>query len=95
MELTPQDARNRRCYSNRLARRKHRFAKRLRFLLLGLRMIDAFGSPVEKLVLALIRECIAQIWPDQKRVTSSTEPYSHRRSVSVAPGVRSGNGNGV
>ena len=95
MELAPQRARNRRCYSNRLARRKRRFAKQLRFLLLGLKMMDALGSPVEKLVLALIQECIAQIWPDQKCVTSSTEPYSYRRTVSRAPGFRSGNGNGV
>jgi hypothetical protein len=90
MELTPEASRNRRCSSNRPARRKHRFAKRLRFLLLGLKMIDAFGPPVEKLVLALIQECITQIWPDPKCVTSSTDPYAHRRTLAVNPSMRAG-----
>jgi hypothetical protein len=82
MELTPQASRSRR-RSNGLARRKHRFAKRLRFLLLGLKMIDAFGPPAEKLVLALIQECIAQIWPEPTGVPSGTEAESHRRIVAL------------
>ena len=94
MELTPPASRNRR-RSNSLARKKHRFAKRLRFLLLGLKMIDAFGSPVEKLVLALIQECIAQIWPEPNRPSSSAGPYAHRRTVSVSSGVRSENTRGI
>lgn len=94
MELTPQASRNRR-RSNGLARRKHRFAKRLRFLLLGLRMIDAFGPPVEKLVLALIQECVAQIWPEPTGVPSGTQPDSHRRVVAVSPRVRPGNTQGI
>jgi hypothetical protein len=87
MELTAPASRNRR-RSNRLARKKHRFAKRLRFLLLGLKMIDAFGSPAEKLVLALIQECVAQIWPEATGVPSGTEAESHRRLVAISPGVR-------
>jgi hypothetical protein len=93
MELTPQASRNRR-RSNGLARRKHRFAKRLRFLLLGLKMIDAFGPPAEKLVLGLIQECIAQIWPETG-APSGTEAKSHRRIVAVSPGVRPGNTHGI
>ena len=94
MELTPQASRNRR-RSNGLARRKHRFAKRLRFLLLGLKMIDAFAPPVEKLVLALIQECVAQIWPETAGVPSGTQPDSHRRVVAVSPSVRPGNTHGI
>jgi hypothetical protein len=94
MELTPQASRNRR-RSNGLARGKHRFAKRLRFLLLALKMIDAFGSPAEKLVLALIQECIAQIWPEPNRPSRSAEPCAYRRTVGIAPTVRSKNARGI
>jgi hypothetical protein len=94
MELTPQASGPRR-RSNGLARRKHRFAKRLRFLLLGLKMIDAFGSPVEKLVLALIQECIAQIWPEATGPSRSEESCGYRRTVRIAPTVRSENARGI
>jgi hypothetical protein len=94
MELTPRASGPRR-RPNGLARRKHRFAKRLRFLLLGLKMIDVFGSPVEKLVLALIQECIAQIWPEAMGVTPGTEAESHRRIVTVSPNMRPGNARGI
>jgi len=94
MELAPQPSRNRR-RSNSLNRKKHRFAKRLRFLLLGLKMIDAFGPPIEKLVLALIQECIGQIWPEPRRPSPSADPYAHRRNISVTPSVRPENGRGI
>jgi hypothetical protein len=90
MELTPQASRNRR-RSDGLARRKHRFAKRLRFLLLGLKMIDAFGPPAEKLLLALIQECIDQICPEAKCHSRSVECCARRRTVRIAPSVRSEN----
>jgi hypothetical protein len=58
-------------------------------------MIDAFGSPAEKLVLALIQECIAQIWPEATGMPSGTEAESHRRIVAVRAGVRPGNARGI
>jgi len=91
MESVPQLTRTRRRYSDRLKRRKHRLTKRLRFLLLGLKMIDAFGPPLEKLVIALIQECVAQIWTEPNRVSSGTEPYAQRQALAVNPSVRSGN----
>jgi hypothetical protein len=94
MELAPQPSRNRR-RSNSLTRKKHRFAKRLRFLLLGLKMIDAFGPPIEKLLLVLIQECIVQIWPEANRPSPSTDLYAHRRVISATPSVRSENGRGI
>jgi len=94
MELAPAASRNRR-RSNYLARKKHRFAKRLRFLLLGIKMIDAFGSPVEKLILALIQECIAQIWPEANGAPPSAAPYSRRRTISISPSVRPENARGI
>jgi len=94
MELPPQAASNRR-RSNSLARKKHRFAKRLRFLLLGLKMLDAFGPPIEKLVLTLIQECIAQIWPEPTRSYPSAEPNSRRQTISATPSVRSQNARGI
>ena len=94
MELAPPEPRNRR-RSNSLARKKHRFAKRLRFLLLGLKMIDAFGPPMEKLLLALIQECIGQIWREPNRPSPSADPYAHRRTISVTASVRSENGRGI
>jgi hypothetical protein len=94
MELPSQASRNRR-RSNSLARKKHRFAKRLRFLLLGLKMLDAFGPPIEKLVLTLIQECIAQIWPEPTRSYPSAEPNSRRQTISVTPSVRSQNARGI
>jgi len=94
MELTPQTSRNRR-RSNSLARKKHRFAKRLRFLLLGLKIIDAFGPPIEKLLLALIQECIAQIFPEPNGPSPNADPYTHRRTISVTRRVRSENARGI
>jgi hypothetical protein len=94
MELTPPPPRNRR-RPNSLARKKHRFTKRLRFLLLALKMIDAFAPPIEKLLLALIQECIAQIWPESNRPSPSAEAYKHRRTISVNPSVRTENARGI
>ena len=94
MELAPPVSRYRR-RSNRLARKKHRFAKRLRFLLLGLKIIDAFGPPIEKLLLALIQECIAQIWPEPDRPSPTTDLYTHRRTISIGVRVRSENARGI
>jgi hypothetical protein len=94
MELAPPELRNRR-RPNRLARKKHRFAKRLRFLLLGLKLIDAFGPPIEKLLLALIQECIGQIWLEPNRPSPSADPYAHRRTISVTSSVRSENARGI
>jgi hypothetical protein len=94
MELTPQASQTRR-RSHRLARRKHRFAKRLRFLLLGLKIIDAFGPPVEKLMLALIQECIAQIWPEPSVESSGLPSVAHRRNIAVSLGPRSSKARGL
>lgn len=90
MELPPQAPRNLRRYSNVSSRRKHRFAKRLRFLLLCLKTIDAFGSPAEKLLVALIQECIAQILPEGNRVFSCQQPKLHERTNAVSPCLRAG-----
>jgi hypothetical protein len=90
MELTRQASYTRR-RSHRLARRKHRFAKRLRFLLLGLKIIDALGTPAEKLMLALIQECIAQIWPEPSGLPS----VAHRRNIAVSLGPRSSKARGL
>jgi hypothetical protein len=94
MKLAPPEPRNRR-RSDSLARKKHRFAKRLRFLFLGLKMIDGFGPPIEKLLLTLIQECISQIWPEPNRPSPSADPYAHRRAISVTPSVRSENARGI
>jgi hypothetical protein len=94
MELTPQASHTRR-RSHRLARRKHRFAKRLRFLLLGLKIIDAFGPPAEKLMLALIQECIAQIWPEPSVESSGLQSVAHRRNIAVSLGPRSSKARGL
>jgi hypothetical protein len=47
------------------------------------------------LVLGLIQECIAQIWPETAGVPSGTEAELHRRIVAVSPGVRPGNTHGI
>jgi hypothetical protein len=80
-----------RCYK-RLTRRRHRFAKRLRFLLLGLKIINAFGPPVEKLMIALIQECISQIWPEPFVDSIRPEPLSQKQRAIVSLGARSGKG---
>ncbi len=80
-----------RCYK-RLTRRRHRFAKRLRFLLLGLKIINAFGPPVEKLMIALIQECISQIWPEPSVESMRPDPLSQKRRTMVSPGAQSGKG---
>jgi hypothetical protein len=80
-----------RCYK-RLTRRRHRFAKRLRFLLLGLKIINAFGPPVEKLMIALIQECISQIWPEPFVDSIRPEPLSQKQRTIVSLGARSGKG---
>jgi len=52
-------------------------------------MIDALAPPAEKLVLALIQECIAQIWPEPNGgVPAGTEAETHRRIVAASPSVR-------
>jgi hypothetical protein len=94
MELPP-PASHRRRRSQTLAKRKHRFAKRLRFLLLGLKMIHVLGAPAEKLILALIQECIAQLWPETTNVPGAAEAETHRRIVAASPSLRPGNGRGV
>jgi hypothetical protein len=94
MELTPPASRTRR-RSHRLARRKHRFAKRLRFLLLGLKIIDALGPPAEKLMLALIQECIARIWPEPSVEPSGLPAVTHRRNIAVSLGPRSSKARGL
>jgi hypothetical protein len=94
MDLPPQASHNRR-RSNRLARRKHRFAKRLRFLLLGLKIVNALGPPVEKLMLALIQECIAQIWPEPSGESSRLQSVAHRRNIAVSLGPRSSKARGL
>jgi hypothetical protein len=70
----------------RVARRRHRFAKRLRFLLLGLKLIDAFCPPLEKLMIALIRECISQIWAEPTREVTEAGPSPHRQNIAVGIG---------
>ena len=94
MELTPPASQSLR-HSSRLASRKHRFAKRLRFLLLGLKIVNAFGPPVEKLMLALIQECIAQIWPEPSGESSSLQSVAHRRNIAVSLGPRSSKARGL
>src|ERR1700730_15831970 len=80
-----------RCYK-RLTRRRHRFAKRLRFLLLGLKIINAFAPPVEKLMIALIHECIAHIWPEPSVESIRLDLLFARRRAVVSPGSRFGQG---
>jgi hypothetical protein len=58
-------------------------------------MIDAFGPPIEKLLLALIQECIAQILPETNGPSPKPDPYTHRRTISVTPRVRSENARGI
>ena len=79
-------------YYKRVTRRRHRFAKRLRFLLLGLKIINAFGPPIEKLMIALIQECISQIWPEPSVESIRPDPLSQKRRTVVGLGARSGKG---
>jgi hypothetical protein len=77
-------------YHRRLARRRHRFAKRLRFLLLGLKIVNALGPPIEKLMIALIQECISQIWPEPTVESMRLDPMSQKRTNLVRVGDRPG-----
>jgi hypothetical protein len=86
---------NRQRYYNRLARRRHRFARRLRFLLLALKLIHPFGLPLEKLVIAVIQECVTQIWPEAERMSGKGAVSSRRRALAVSPGTQVGNTRGV
>jgi hypothetical protein len=90
MESPPPVSRNRQRYYNGLARKRHRFARRLRFLLLGLKLIHPFGLPLEKLAIALIQECVSQIWPEPERRSGNAATYSHRRALAVSPGTQPG-----
>jgi hypothetical protein len=95
MESPPPVRRNRqRCY-NRLARRRNRLARRLRFLLLGLKLIHPFGLPLEKMAIVLIQECVDQIWPQPERLSGNVAAYSHRRALVVSPSAQPGNARGV
>jgi hypothetical protein len=91
MDNTAQNTRSRRFYPRRSTRRKNRIAKRLRFLLQGLKIIDAFGSPAEKLVIALIQECVSQIWPESQGASCNPEPPVRRHIAAVSLRVPSGN----
>jgi len=82
MESIPEPTRTQRRYPRRSTAKRNLFAKRLRFLLRGLKIIDAFGPPAERLVIALIQECIAQIWPEPQR--ASTVPAHGRQRCSTA-----------
>jgi hypothetical protein len=95
MESPPSIRRSQQRYYNRLAKRRHRFTRRLRFLLLGLKLIHPFGLPLEKLAIALIQECVAQIWPEPERMSCSGETYSQRRALAVSLSTRPGNTRGV
>ena len=56
--------------------------KRLRALIISLKLFAALGSPAEKLAIALISDCLHQIWPDIKCApTKRQSPLCLRRSV--------------
>jgi hypothetical protein len=91
MELSPSIRRKQQRHYNRLAKRRQRFAKRLRFLLLGLKLIHPFGLPLENLAIALIQECISQMWPEPEPTACSGAAYSRRRGLAVSPSTQPGN----
>jgi hypothetical protein len=53
-------------------------------------MIHAFCPPAEKLFLALIQVCVAEIWAGPKRLRSHTEPFLARNITTVGLRPRSG-----
>jgi hypothetical protein len=53
-------------------------------------MIHAFCPPAEKLFLALIQACIAEIWAEPKRLRSQIEPFPARNITTVGLPPRSG-----
>ena len=85
MNSVPPPAATRRRDRRRLAKR-NLFTKRLRFLLLGLKLIDALGPPAQKAMIALIQECVAQIWPDPALASAAQErsPQKYSSTQSVA-----------
>jgi hypothetical protein len=95
MESPPPISHKQPRYYDRLARRRNRFARRLRFLLLGLKLIHPFGLPLERLAIALIQECVTQIWPETERTSCGGETYSQRRAFVLSPSTRPGNTRGV
>jgi hypothetical protein len=95
MGTAPPLTRNRQSYYRRLARRRHRFAKRLRFLLLGLKLIDAFCPPLEKLMIALITECISQIWAAPSREPSELSLPPLRQNIAASVRPRTGNAQAI
>jgi hypothetical protein len=95
MGTAPPLTRSQQSYYQRLARRRHRFVKRLRFLLLGLKLIGVFAPPLEKLMIALIKECISQIWPEPSREATKVGPSSHRQNITAGVCARSGNAQAI
>ena len=53
-------------------------------------MIHAFCPPAEKLLLALIQACVAEIWAEPKRLRSQTETFPVRNITTVGLRPRSG-----
>lgn len=53
-------------------------------------MIDVFCPPTEKLLLALIRACLAEIWSEPKRLGSQKERFVARNGVAVGLRPRPG-----
>ena len=92
METLPLATRNRQRYYKRYNRRQHRFAKRLRFLLLGLKIINGFAPPMEKLIFALIQECISQLWPEPSAGLVRPGPVSQKRAIAAGVTARPGKG---
>jgi hypothetical protein len=92
MGTSPLLTRSQQSYYKPSVRRRQRSAKRLKFLLLGLKIINAFGPPVEKLMIALIQECIAQIWPEPPIEAIPPDPLSPKRTTTVSLAVRPGKG---
>jgi hypothetical protein len=95
MGTAPPITRTRQSSYQRLARRRHRFAKRLRFLLLGLKLVGAFAPPLEKLMIALIKECISQIWPEPSREPIKVEPCLHRQNITAGVCARAANAQAI
>jgi hypothetical protein len=53
-------------------------------------MIHTFCPPAEKFLLALIQACVAEIWPEAKRLRSQTKPFTARNIPTVGLRPQSG-----
>ena len=95
MGTTPPLTSRQQSYYRRIARRRHHFAKQLRFLLLGLKLIDACCPPLEKLMIALIKECISQIWAEPNREATEIGPSLHRQNITAGVRARTGDAQAI